>query len=122
MTKKILLLVILCLVFDSCSTNKYVRIPSDKINEEIPVIGSGIFPFTNGKINVSKNDVILIPECCVLGELGYEVILQEILYYQKERELRFKGMIRDHDTGEVWQGINIFTATAINTDENGNEK
>ncbi len=112
------ILILFCFLLISCSHD--IRVLKLDEDSDIPVIiYSSIETDTSFKEKYDKGDIVLIPDCCILGEIPLEVDFHKLSYSNKTKEFSVEGVVSCKQTGEYFPGIHVIFAEQLQITESG---
>ncbi len=112
------ILTLLCFFLISCSHD--IRVINLEGDSNIPlIIYSSIEANNSYKSKYDKGDIILIPECCILGEIPLEVDFHNLKFNEKTKECSVEGIVSCRQTGEYFPGIHIIFAKQLQITDRG---
>ena len=112
------IIILHCILLISCSPGLQVINLED--DSDIPlIIYSSIEYENNYNSKYDKGDIVLIPDCCILGEIPLKVDFHIITYDNNTKECSVEGIVSCEQTGEYFPGIHIIFAEQLQITDSG---
>ncbi len=110
--------IVLLIVLTACSFQTIQIIGKSEFSSLPVSLYQGISPFENGELNYSAGDKFNVKDGSILGEQLLNIELETVIIDEEKAQIQIKGKVSDSQTGVTCEGVSIFTASPLYSEEN----